>query len=604
MNSATCVCQGTYTWQSSSLACACAFYAGKAQYINGTVCTVCALISNTTTQGYCSACSGGPFASSMYGCMNCTSIPYGVGVMNVSWGITCQCQTGYYFIYALGACVCDISQQYAVSATGCSACSTITNLTISQQCKGCAGLYYYNSIYCQLSANAPNYNKTSGTCNTGYTKQTNMFTQVNECICSLASGYFLNGSSCSLCTKISTTTGLTVAGCQNCSQTEGYFQAGVACTYCPGIAFTTGVVTINGCGCISNYFWNVITSSCQCDWVIGYFSNGGSCLNCSNIANTILPANATSCGCIPGYLWNASTLLCDCNTNGGSFISTISGCINCQIKRGSNGQTNGSSCICIAGFVWDPVQLICTCDYNQNFYQINGVCWDCSLLPNANSFASASGCLCANGFTWISSINACSCPPGYITIGTTCLSCSQAVSSLPSGVTVNGCTTCSFSQGFTMINGICFACSTLQLTTSVANSSGCGCTNSSLFWVQTLGSCACNFQNGGYYSTLLNNQLTCTQCTGTCSCGGTANSVYVNGICMPCAGIPFSSGIQKSGICQCYTGYKWSQITYPFQCICSFAQGAYINGTTCMNCSSLPITGNPNSGSCSFCDPS
>jgi hypothetical protein len=33
---------------------------------------------------------------------------------------------------------------------------------------------------------------------------------------------------------------------------------------------------------------------------------------------------------------------------------------------------------------------------------------------------------------------------------------------------------------------------------------------------------------------------------------------------MQCAGIPFSNGLSFKGACMCYSGYKWSQVSYPF----------------------------------------
>lgn len=271
--------------------------------------------------------------------------------------------------------------------------------------------------------------------------------------------------------------------------------------------------------------------------------------------------------------------------------------------RGSFGATNGSACYCLQGFVWDPTQLKCVCDYNQNFYEFNGICWNCYSLPNTNSFATASGCICNNGLTWISSLNACACPSGYAVVGGNCISCTQAVFSLPSGVTVAGCTACSFSQGFTTINSICYSCSGLSLTTGAATSSGCTCSNSSLIWIPSLFSCACQFKNTFYYTNLSNSQVSCYLCTqNICSCGGNISIYYDTGVCVVCTGILYSTGLYYNGGCQCYSGYAWSS-TYPYQCYCSYTQGAYLNGSTCMNCSSLPATGVINSSGCSYCDP-
>ena len=413
-----------------------------------------------------------------------------------------------------------------------------------------------------MGSTVSNYNIATGACNTGYAKQKNPITnQTVSCACSLSGGYFINGNSCLLCTSI-TASGLTVAGCQNCSQTEAYFQDGVTCIYCPGVISSTGAVTSNGCVCLASYFWNTLTGTCQCDWFNGYTLNGGSCLNCANISNTILPASTTGCSCAPGYIWNPVNLVCDCDPNGGSFFSPFDGCINC-FMRGSNGKkvSNGTSCLCLAGFTWDPVQLICVCDYKQNFYQLmNGICWDCSQIANSNGLATPLGCGCANGLTWVA--DSCVCPSDYVNMGNTCMSCSNAVSFL-SGTTLSGCNACLNSQGFFLSNGICVACSKLKQTTGAATSSGCTCKNSSLLWVSSFNGCACSFVNGGYVSNIVSGQLSCSVCTGSCNCGGSSNTIYTptdanNGICTPCTGLPFSTGVQVSGGCQCYTGYAWS----------------------------------------------
>lgn len=179
INNTDCVCQGTFTWYYNTQSCICSYYGGKAQYMNGSVCTVCGLINDSTTEAYCNSCSGGNFAYSRLGCVDCSSIPYGVGTMNVSYGVTCKCQTGYKFVYALTACVCDISQSYALSATGkCIPCSSLAS-PISTYCRYCIITYYSNNLTCQPASTVPNLNTTSLACKTGYTKQQNIFTLVN-----------------------------------------------------------------------------------------------------------------------------------------------------------------------------------------------------------------------------------------------------------------------------------------------------------------------------------------------------------------------------------------------------------------------------------------
>ena len=137
-------------------------------------------------------------------------------------------------------------------------------------------------------------------------------------------------------------------------------------------------------------------------------------------------------------------------------------------------------------------------------------------------------------------------------------------------------------------------------TASTAN--GCDCiSNSSQTWFPTLGGCACN---SGYYAILANGQLSCSKCGSTCTCAGASGGK----ICTICSSIPFSTGKSKRNNCLCYPGYSWSisigVLIYPFKCVCSIGAGGYLNGSTCYNCSQLPVNGTVTTAGCNRCDPS
>jgi hypothetical protein len=77
-------------------------------------------------------------------------------------------------------------------------------------------------------------------------------------------------------------------------------------------------------------------------------------------------------------------------------------------------------------------------------------------------------------------------PIGYVMMSIACVICSQAVILLPSRATVNGCTSWSNSEGFTLNDGACYACSTLQYVTGAATSIRCVCSDSRLFCLQAI----------------------------------------------------------------------------------------------------------------------
>jgi hypothetical protein len=143
-------------------------------------------------------------------------------------------------------------------------------------------------------------------------------------------------------------------------------------------------------------------------------------------------------------------------------------------------------------------------------------------------------------------------------------------------------------------------------TTGVATSSGCTCQHAPyLFWDSIRNSCACDFYNEFYVTKVVDGRLSCSFCNNF-DCYFCGYELYSKDIFTPIGndyGICTSCTGQENGGCNCYPGYFWSELTYPFQCACSWRTGGYLSGSNCFNCSTLPSTGNQTAFGCEKCDP-
>jgi len=190
------------------------------QYKNSGVCTRCDSITDATIKNQCLVCNGGIFGYSMTGCLNCTSIPFGIGAaIGASIG-SCICQTGYKWNYAKGECICDINTGYALTTpTTCVACSTLGSTTTINACSSCTKPYGFTGYVCVESSQITLYNPTTYSCPTGYALNTNFYTnETIKCSCSSAMSYYQSGVSCIAC-NATLPTGTTLAGCLSCSLT-------------------------------------------------------------------------------------------------------------------------------------------------------------------------------------------------------------------------------------------------------------------------------------------------------------------------------------------------------------------------------------------------
>src|SRR5205085_1252543 len=102
---------------------------------------------------------------------------------------------------------------------------------MQDDCINCVNeFYYYNNSMCAIGSAIPNYNSTSFACSTGFETKLELFNgQTIGCACSSASGYFLNGSTCTACSAAPSPS--TSTGCQSCLVSQGYFLNHLECVY-------------------------------------------------------------------------------------------------------------------------------------------------------------------------------------------------------------------------------------------------------------------------------------------------------------------------------------------------------------------------------------
>jgi hypothetical protein len=214
----------------------------------------------------------------------------------------------------------------------------------------CTGAFFNNGVYCIDATLIPNYNITNSSCLTGSELQADPYYGMYvTCTCTLGS-YYTNGTACIACDG--TAPGGN-ASCTGCLAANGYFASNLGCIYCPNLLGSTGVADPNGngCGCITNYYWNAATSTCDCD----FWNNlvGGPisyCINCSQMIGTTNIASSDGCGCINGY-WNALTFECTINCDNSKDIVINTACFSCNGVQFSTGPSNdNSACVCIAPY--------------------------------------------------------------------------------------------------------------------------------------------------------------------------------------------------------------------------------------------------------------
>jgi hypothetical protein len=145
-------------------------------YINGPSCSPCSKIPSTIAASQCNNCNGGSFGYSFFGCVNCSSIPYGTGATVSSTYGMCNCQVGYTFNIWVGACICDTGSKYALTASNtCQACLSLPSTSVSD-CLSCSNSFFFSGYVCLSSTLVGNYSLSVKGCPTNYIQTTNPVT--------------------------------------------------------------------------------------------------------------------------------------------------------------------------------------------------------------------------------------------------------------------------------------------------------------------------------------------------------------------------------------------------------------------------------------------
>lgn len=175
------------------------------------------VITNSNTSAQCLACNGGGFGYGLYGCVNCSNIPYGTGAVTSSVSVgSCTCLKGYTWNFYLGACICDRTQWYSITGTSCQACSSLSS-SLYVACILCVSPFIFNGYSCVLNSLIVNYNTGLNSCPTNYVSNKNPITnQTISCVCSSVAGYYTNASVCLSC-SIQSLNGINSTSCISCS---------------------------------------------------------------------------------------------------------------------------------------------------------------------------------------------------------------------------------------------------------------------------------------------------------------------------------------------------------------------------------------------------
>jgi hypothetical protein len=303
-----------------------------------------------------------------------------------------------------------------------------------------------------------------------------------------------------------------------------------------------------------------------------------------------------------------------------------------------NGASGGG---CATGYVIGFPYVGCLCDYNSNYsVNANGVCtkcvtgdWPCincyypyvldgsvcvhgSLLPNYD-YSKAATCKTGTTFKqnpYDARIISCACSYAaqyYQDSLGNCVACSA---SLPSGVALADCQSCSNTAGFYKGSVECIYCLGVAYTVAAGTATvdGCDCLPN-YFWNDLTDKCECDFVNsfiGGAISPCIDcSSIANTHIlplSGSCSCKDgyiwnaltnncdcdTSNGLAFssNGACVSCALITggFKTGTDGQS-CICVFGYLWNPTTK--KCVCDFNNNYAVNNKgLCTDCMSHPLS--------------
>lgn len=174
-----------------------------------------------------------------------------------------------------------------------------------------------------------------------------------------------------------------------------FFKNTVECINCGNVTNNLdGTGDANGCKCKANYFWNLNTATCDCDYASGWIKDANQCFDCKTVLGTepfvYFPYNI--CSCKPGLVWDSTSKTCNCSTSDSNSFAINSVCVNCLAIIAGLRKTSGQNqCDCLRGYAWNSTSLNCSCDPNQNFVIFNSSCRSCQNFNNSNGLANSKG---------------------------------------------------------------------------------------------------------------------------------------------------------------------------------------------------------------------
>lgn len=408
ISSTDCSCRSNFNFRATSKTCYCdSLYDPSTQ-----TCNACETLgTDSTTFTGCYQCNLPYLTWGYHGCVNCKKLANNGGSTEC-----CNSAAGYKFSSLVGRCTCKSG--WGIDSSGkCASCGTNTD------CSGKKKTYFYDNYEAKYYTLVPNYDPavgTTGGCSPGYIYKKNLVTnQILGCACSKTDLYYLSGSTCKICS--SPPASITQANCEACSTASGFWPGPYECVFCKGDAnaVVAGTATVSGCDCKPNYYWNLNTAKCECDFANGFIGTASACIDCSAVPNTASDMVQGACSCKIGYKWNSNTNTCDCDTTSPNVFSSNSQCVSCAIINipGSTGKVgaDGKSCECTKGYYWNPGKADCVCDASQNYFvDTDGYCKECYNVPMSIGLGFSSSCICKKGLQWDTTAKKCICPSGFV----------------------------------------------------------------------------------------------------------------------------------------------------------------------------------------------
>jgi hypothetical protein len=256
--------------------------------------------------------------------------------------------------------------------------------------------------------------------------------QSSGCACNNTAGLYLSLDStqcltcssiipqCTTCTPISTT-------CTACS--AGYYiSSSTSCAACSGNCQTCNITATTCLTCLVTYSM-VLANTCACDNAGGYFYDPGTtgCNHCpfiipncqTCVSNLVSTAQCSLC--VSLYFWNTSTSTCDPCSSSCSSCSNLLVCTSCP---------NG---LALSETIGWTVSGLCVCDNTTlplTYYDIqSGSCQSCSYIyPSCSScsIVNISGVICnaCISSAYLSNNQCVNCPSSCATCNAIeCLSC-------------------------------------------------------------------------------------------------------------------------------------------------------------------------------------